>query len=78
MSYKLGGCFLNSRLKFLKSFLAIETLCMTLILCSISQDCIPLLGFETRFSFELILCNQLLVSKVIFALLQAWTCKTRN
>ena len=45
---------------------------MTLILCSISQDCIPLLGFETRFSFELILCNQLLVGKVIFALLEAW------
>ena len=43
---------------------------MTLILCSISQDCIPLLGFETGFSFELILCNQLLVGKVIFALLQ--------
>ena len=37
-----------------------------LILCSISQDCIPLLGFEARFSFELILCNQLLVSKVIY------------
>ena len=37
---------------------------MTLILCSISQDCIPLLGFETRFSYELILCNQLLVSYV--------------
>ena len=51
---------------------------MTLILCSISQDCIPLLDFEARFSFELILCNQLWVSKVIFALLQAWTCKTRK
>ena len=35
---------------------------MTSILCSISQDCILLfLGFETRFSVELILCNQLLV-----------------
>ena len=30
-----------------------------------------MLGFETKFSFELILCNQLLVSNVIFALLQA-------
>ena len=39
---------------------------MTLILFSISQDSIPLLGFETRFSFELILCNQLLVSKVVY------------
>ena len=35
------------------------TWCMTVILCSISQDCILLLGFEieTRFSFELILCS---------------------
>ena len=48
---------------------------MTLILYTISQDRILLLGFETRFSFELILCNQLLVSKVIFTLLQAWTCR---
>ena len=40
---------------------------MTLILCGISPDCIPLLGFETRFPFELILRNQLLVSKVMFA-----------
>ena len=41
---------------------------MTLMLCSILQDSIPLLGSETKFSFELILCitNQLLVSKVIF------------
>ena len=46
-----------------------------LVLCSISQDCIPLLGFKTRFSFELILCNQLLMSKAIFALLQAWTAR---
>ena len=50
----------------------------TLILCSISQDCIPLLGFETRYSFELILCNLVLMSKVIFVLLQTCTCNTRN
>ena len=33
-------------------------------ICSISQDCIPLLSFKTRFSFELNLCNQLLVSNI--------------
>ena len=34
---------------------------MTSILFGISQDCIPLLGFEARFFFELIEGNQLLV-----------------
>ena len=51
---------------------------MTLVLCSISQDCIPLLGFKTRFSPELILCNQLLVSKVLFAMLQPLDLKDKK
>ena len=62
------GCFVNSRLKFLKSFLANETLidsltwCMTLVLCSISQNCIPLLGFKTGPGLALDLQDKKLVS----------------